>query len=50
MAPTIYTSALSLLFFLFLLFQVLAFDHHHAITIIMIFTIASSLGAVLPIS
>ena len=36
--------------FLFLLFQVQALDHHHAITIVMIFTVASSFGIVLPIS
>jgi hypothetical protein len=37
-------------FFLFLLFQVQALDHHGYHTIITIFTIAPSLGIVLPIS
>ena len=41
---------LELFVLLFLLFQVQTLDHHHGITIIMIFTIASSLGIVLPIS
>jgi hypothetical protein len=35
---------LELFVYLYLLFQVQAFDHHHGHTIIMIFTIASPLG------
>ena len=41
---------LKLFVFLFLLFKVQALDHHHGITIIMIFTVASPLGIMLPIS